>query len=236
MPTAWLVGFPGYIGLATVESGSDMGTPGYAAAHIALTESIEHLSPGESRFRALAPGYADEVVFTETKEIAFGCEENRATFSFFRGTKRPKPGPVWLLSTNTTSVSADEVVEIQKAALPAAIRDGEPKELRAWRAGGHVFVSRRAEKSLVSEIWEGEKRLWRVDSEWKPMEGADEVTPDLSGGPGVPIPRMLLRFAGANLLVVQRDGFEGTGFKAYRIENGVVTTSDEGLYLYWCAF
>lgn len=237
-PPPTFAGFPGWLGLATVEGHSDFDAPSEPVAHVALPEYPQAWAAlaGQKKLAALAPGFSDEVAFFGTHEIAFGCDGGKSTFAFFKGTRRPAQGAVWLVPPGTAA-SIAPLDEIPAAKISAAIKKAGPKDLRAWRVGDRrTFVSRRTDKSITSEIWEGETRVFRDEVAWRPMAGGDAVPPTLAAGPAVPIPERVLVSGTASLLVIQTHGFEGTNFRAIHLSDGAARRAEGGLYLYWCAF
>lgn len=231
-PRATFDGFPGWLGLAAIDgAGGDVDAPANPAAHIALTEPAAWAALGGTRQLALAPGYKEEVGYFSTAEIPFGCDGRKETFAFFKGKTRPPRGIVWLTDFGNVSVTATE-----PATVSAAVKAAGPSELRAWRIGTRTFVTRRSDKAITAEIWDGETRVWKEESPWTPMQGGDDVPPSLEGGPAIPIPRLVLHADDESLLVVQSDGFEGTNFRGIHLEKGSARRAEGGLYLYWCAF
>lgn len=234
LPPWTFAGFPGWIGYATNTEQSAGDSPKHPVHAIAIGDepAWEKAKPS---LRASAPGFSEVVPFAAYEEIGFGCDGRTASFAFWSTSKRLTPGPLWLTPPET-SATVTPVVEIPKEKIPAKVAStGEP-ELRAWSAGAHTFVSRRTGTTLVSEVWEGETRTFRDASKYVAMEGADDVAPSLEGGPGVPIPRLVIAVEGKTLLLVETNGFEGAGFVGVLLEKGAAKRAEGRPYSYWCAF
>lgn len=234
LPPWTFAGFPGWIGYATNPERSAEDSPRHATHAIAIGDEPAWAET-KAALRAHAPGFSEVVPFAAYEEIGFGCDGRTASFAFWSASKRLTPGPLWLTPPET-SATVTPVVEIPKEKIPAKVAStGEP-ELRAWSAGAHTFVSRRTGTTLVSEVWEGETRTFRDASKYVAMEGADDVAPSLEGGPGVPIPRLVIAVEGKTLLLVESNGFEGAGFVGVLLEKGAAKRAEGRPYSYWCAF
>lgn len=234
LPSWTFEGFPGWIGYATNTEGSREDSPKHATHAIAIGDepAWDEKKPA---LRVTIAGFSEVVTYATYEEIGFGCDGRTAKFAFWSASRRLPPGPAWL-TPRETAATVTPVVEISKEKIPTKIATTGEKELRAWTAGAHTFVARRTDATLVSEVWEGETRTLRDESKYTPMEGADDIAPSLEGGPGVPIPRLVISVEGKTLLLVESNGFEGAGFVGVFLEKGAAKRAEGRPYSYWCAF